>query len=265
MNNIALFTDVSLNPRLKLGVGAYIALSASLLVKQSELVSRLKVRRFEDTSSTKLEIQTVLWALEEYQNGSKITGHGKLYLYTDSQCVSGLLKRRPALLTSSFLSQKTNRPLRNALLYRAFYEFHDELDFQVIKVEGHSRARPHNSAHRIFSFLDKEVRKTLRLWMDEFVTAAKGSADKVRNESWCVYVLKCSNNAFYIGLTNNIERRLKEHAQGRGSKFVRSWRRFELVKTVSCKDAGDARSLEHHLKKLTRNKKIEALDLKFDQ
>jgi len=97
--------------------------------------------------------------------------------------------------------------------------------------------------------------------MDEFVAAAKDSADKVHSENWCVYVLKCSNNAFYIGLTNNIERRLKEHEQGRGSKFVRSWRPFELVKTVSCKNAGEARSLEYHLKKLTRNKKIEVLDL----
>jgi ribonuclease HI len=135
------------------------------------------VRRFEDTSSTKLEIQTVLWALEEYQNGSKIPEHGKLYLYSDSQCVLGLLKRRPCLLASGFLSKRTNRSLRNAPLYRAFYEFHDELGFEVIKVEGHSRSRPHDSAHRIFSFVDKEVRKALRLWMDEFAEVAKDSAE----------------------------------------------------------------------------------------
>jgi predicted GIY-YIG superfamily endonuclease/ribonuclease HI len=261
MNDIALFTDVSLNPGLKLGVGAYIAIPASFLIERSEVAARLKVQRFEDTSSTKLEIQTVLWALEEYRTGPKIPGHGKLYLYSDSQCISGLLKRRPGLLAGSFLSQKTNRPLRNAPLYRAFYEFHDELGFEVIKVAGHSRPLPRDRAHRIFSFVDKEVRKTLRLWMAESAAAVKGSADKVHNENWCVYVLKCSNNAFYIGSTNNIERRLKEHERGEGSKFVRSWRPFELVKTVSCKHAGEARSLEYRLKKLTRNKKIEVLDL----
>ncbi|MGD1075477.1 MAG: GIY-YIG nuclease family protein [Thermodesulfovibrionales bacterium] len=264
MNDIALFTDVSLNPGLKLGVGAYIAFPAPLLIEgieRSEVLSRLKIRRFEDTSSTKLEIQTVLWALKEYRNGSKIAGHGKLCLYTDSQCVSGLLKRRPALLARGFLSRKTSRPLRNAPLYHAFYELHDELGFQVIKVKGHSKGGPQDSAHRIFSFLDNEVRKTFRLWMGEFLAAPRRSVDNVLHENWCVYVLKCSNNAFYIGLTNNIERRLKEHELGRGSKFVRSWRPFELVKTVSCKNAGEARSLEYHLKKLTRNKKIEALDL----
>jgi putative endonuclease len=100
--------------------------------------------------------------------------------------------------------------------------------------------------------------------MAELVSAAKDSADKAHNENWCVYVLKCSNNAFYIGSTNNLERRLEEHEQGRGSKFVRSRRPFELVKTVSRKNAGEARSLEYHLKKLTRAKKIEVLDLDIE-
>jgi predicted GIY-YIG superfamily endonuclease/ribonuclease HI len=261
MNEIALFTDVSLNPELKLGVGAYLALPASLLIERSEVVDRLKVRRFEDTSSTKLEIQTVLWALEEYRNGSRILEPGKLYLYSDSQCVSGLLKRRPGLFAGGFLSKSTNRPLRNSPLYRAFYEFHDELGFEVIKVEGHSRSRSHDSVHRIFSFVDKEARKALRLWMEEFVEGAKDPADEVHNENWCVYVLKCSNNSYYIGLTNNLDRRLAEHERGRGSKFVRSWRPFELVKTITCRNAGEARSLENHLKRLTRSKKIEVLDL----
>jgi ribonuclease HI len=261
MNDIALFTDVSVDPGLKLGVGAYIALPASLRIEKSEVAARLNVRRFEDTSSAKLEIQTVLWALEEYQRGSRIPGHGKLLLYTDSRCVSGLLKRRPGLLARGFLSRGTNRPLRNAPLYRAFYEFHDELGFEVIKVEGHSRSGHRDGAHLIFSFVDREVRKSLRLWMAEFAAAAKDLGDNARHENWCVYVLKCSNDAFYIGSTNNLERRLKEHGQGRGSKFVRSWRPFELAKTISCKNAGEARSLECHLKRLTRNKKIEVLDL----
>jgi predicted GIY-YIG superfamily endonuclease len=265
LNDIALFTDVSLNPELKLGVGAYVAVPGSFLqasfrtIERSEVADRLKVRRFEGTSSTKLEVQTVLWALEEYRT-SKVPEHGKLRLYTDSQCVSGLLKRRLPLSAGGFLSKRTDRPLRNAPLYRAFYEFHDELGFEVIKVEGHSASRLHDTAHRIFSFVDKEVRKALKLWMDEFSQVPIDTAHKTDGD-WCVYVLKCLNNSLYIGLTNNLERRLKEHERGRGSKFVRSWRPFELVKTISCKDAGEARRLEYYLKGLTRRKKIEVLDL----
>jgi len=265
MNDIALFTDVSLDPGQKLGVGAYLVLPASLLIEKSEVIDRIKVRRFEDTSSTKLEIQTILWALEEYRNSPKIPGPGKLYLYTDSQCVAGLLKRRPGLLARDFLSKRTDQPLRNSTLYRAFYEFHDELGFEVIKVKGHSPTRHKDSAQRVFSFVDKEARKALRLWTDEFADAVKDPEDKVHNESWCVYVLKCSNNYFYIGMTNDLERRLKEHDRGKGSKIVRSWRPFELIKTIHCKNAGEARSLEYDLKRLTRKKKIEVLELQMSR
>ncbi len=261
MNDIALFSDVSLAPGNKFGVGAYVVLPASLLIEKSELAGMVKVRRFEDTSSTKLELQTVLWALQEYRKSPKISGPGKLYLYSDSQCVSGLLKRRAGLLARDFLSKRSNLPLRNAALYRAFYEFHDELGFEVIKVKGHSRTGLNDNAHRIFSFVDKKVRKALRLWTDEYAGAAKDPPKKGHNEGWCVYVLTCSNNYFYIGMTNNLERRLKEHEHGRGSKFVRSWRPFSLIKTIHCKNAGEARSLEYHLKKLTRSKKIEVLGL----
>ncbi|MBI5666012.1 MAG: GIY-YIG nuclease family protein [Nitrospirae bacterium] len=87
---------------------------------------------------------------------------------------------------------------------------------------------------------------------------------KSKDENWCVYVLKCRNNYLYIGLTNNIDRRLKEHERGTGSKFVRSWRPFELVKTIPCKNAKQARSLEYNLKKLKRSRKIEVLDLEIE-
>jgi len=43
------------------------------------------------------------------------------------------------------------------------------------------------------------------------------------NNNWYVYVLKCRNNYLYVGVTNNLERRLKEHEKGTGSKFVRAF------------------------------------------
>ena len=79
--------------------------------------------------------------------------------------------------------------------------------------------------------------------------------------TWCVYVLKCRNNYLYIGITNNIERRLTEHDQGKGSKFVRSRRPFELLKTIPCSNVREAKSLEYRLKKMQRRRKIEVLDL----
>lgn len=82
-----------------------------------------------------------------------------------------------------------------------------------------------------------------------------------KNKQWCVYVLKCRNNYLYVGITNNIDKRLNEHESGSGSKFVRSWRPFELVKTIFCENRSEALKLEYALKRLKRNKKIEMLDL----
>lgn len=168
---MALFTDSSLNPNNKAGVGACLIVSGSFLdrppsdVKAFELAGLLKVKRFEETSSAALEIRTVLWALEEYK---KIFARmEKLQVYSDSKCVSDLLKRRPGLEAKGFFSGSTNRLLNNAALYRKFYKFHDELAFEVIKVKGHSPSSSRDTIERIFSFVDKETRKKLGLWMEE--------------------------------------------------------------------------------------------------
>ena len=174
MNRYALFTDVSLNPSLKLGFGAYLVIPSSFLeipperIIRSELVEQIKLRRFEVTSSTKLEVQTLLWALEDFQKESSGSRFGTLDVYSDSQCVTGLQRRRSQLEMNGFCSKGTKRILKNACLYRKFYEFRDTLGFEVIKVVGHSRSCSHDSIHRIFSFVDKEARKALKICMKEF-------------------------------------------------------------------------------------------------
>jgi ribonuclease HI len=164
----ALFTDVSLNPRHKLGMGACLVVPAVFLerppecIERSEIAQQVVVRRFEETSSTKLEVQTVIWALDEYRNSPAASGPEKLCIYTDSQCVAGLLRRRPRLEHTNFLSARTHCPIRNAALYRTFYELLDELGFDVIKVSGHTRTSSRNTVEYVFSIVDKEVRKALK-------------------------------------------------------------------------------------------------------
>lgn len=172
MNRFALFTDVSLNPRLKFAVGGYLIVPASFLsvtaksIEKSEITKRLVLRRFEGSSSASLELETALWALENYQNTLKSSSSGKLLVYTDSQCVAGLLKRRAGLEANRFLSSKTNLLLKNASLYRTFYEIHDELGFEVTKVKGHTRSCSRDTVDCIFSLIDREARKALKLWIN---------------------------------------------------------------------------------------------------
>ena len=173
MDTLALFTDVSLNPQLKIGVGAYFLTPTSFLnrepdkIEKSTIVDQLVLKRFNDTSSTKLEVQTVLWALDEMRTNIKAPKSAKLNIYTDSQCITGLLKRRTRLETNDFLTRDNNRLLKNAILYREFYQFYDEIGFGIIKVAGHVRSASQDTVHRIFSYVDRKVRKELKLWVNE--------------------------------------------------------------------------------------------------
>ncbi|MBU0755669.1 MAG: ribonuclease H, partial [Planctomycetes bacterium] len=64
MDELILLTDGSVNARSKIGYGAYLAVS-EVGLSLDLLKRRVKVRRFEHTSSTKLELQILLWALSE--------------------------------------------------------------------------------------------------------------------------------------------------------------------------------------------------------
>lgn len=79
--------------------------------------------------------------------------------------------------------------------------------------------------------------------------------------AWCVYALICRGNYIYVGVTNNLERRLKQHEDGKGSKFVRSRRPFELAKVIWYESGKEARKIEYSLKRMRRPEKIKALGI----
>ncbi len=173
MNNFALFTDVSLDPRQRRGVGASLLVPVSFLyvqpgnITRDDVAVRLKVRRFENTSSTRIEIQTVVWALDEIQKTNPKHSQMTLQVYTDSQCVAGLPGRRPKLISCGFISKKTGQALRNADFYRAFYKCYDRIEFTIIKIAGHVRASSRDTVHHVFAYVDQEARKALKCWVRE--------------------------------------------------------------------------------------------------
>jgi ribonuclease HI len=173
MNGFALFTDVSVNPQRKLGVGGYLLVPVSFLenephdIEQGAVSARLKFKRFAETSSSRLEVQTVLWALDELREVLSGSAPGSLWMYTDSQCVAGLMGRRAGLINRDFAVRRSGRELAHAPLYRAFYAAYDQFGFRLVKVPAHTRASDHDTVQRIFSYVDREVRKALALWMGE--------------------------------------------------------------------------------------------------
>ena len=79
-------------------------------------------------------------------------------------------------------------------------------------------------------------------------------------KNWSVYLLRCSDNSLYCGVSNNIAKRIAEHNSGLGAKYTRSHRPVVLVVTSRDMSKGDAFKLEHHIKKLPADKKIAELE-----
>ena len=74
---------------------------------------------------------------------------------------------------------------------------------------------------------------------------------------WVVYLLRCADGTLYCGITNNIERRLKQHngIQSGGAKYTRSRRPVELIAMLEQEDRGAASRLEKQIQSLPRLKK----------
>ncbi|RJQ27819.1 GIY-YIG nuclease family protein [Candidatus Parcubacteria bacterium] len=75
--------------------------------------------------------------------------------------------------------------------------------------------------------------------------------------SYFVYILRTSSNTLYIGQTNNLEKRVKEHKAktSKSSRYVRSFPSFELVYLETYSTRKEAMQREHQLKNWTKAKK----------
>ena len=75
-----------------------------------------------------------------------------------------------------------------------------------------------------------------------------------------LYILKCSDGSLYTGITNNLERRMKEHNfSGLGAKYTRSRRPVELVCSKKFRNRSAALKEERKVKKLSRKEKLETI------
>ena len=77
MNKLLLFTDVSVNPKKNIGVGAYYLANNSIMellpedINKDNILRAIQYFEFEDTSSTKLEVQIAITALSEISQSIK--------------------------------------------------------------------------------------------------------------------------------------------------------------------------------------------------
>lgn len=69
------------------------------------------------------------------------------------------------------------------------------------------------------------------------------------------YLLKCSDGTYYCGWTDSLEKRLKAHNSGKGSKYTRARLPVELVYYEEFETKQEAMSREWHIKRLSRSEK----------
>jgi len=153
-NSIKLFCDGSVNPQKKIGFGSYF-----LYCNQDTIESvkkNIKTKKFEDTSSTKLELEVLLWALEDKELIGK-----DIIVYTDCQNILGLENRREKIEVNNYKTS-SGKILKNHILYKEFYKKIDEVECTFIKVKGHKPSQKKDMIDDLFTLVDRGSRDALR-------------------------------------------------------------------------------------------------------
>lgn len=83
--------------------------------------------------------------------------------------------------------------------------------------------------------------------------------------NWRVYMLLCSDDSLYTGITTDIDRRMAQHQNGSGAKYFRGRNVQRLVYLEGGHDRSSASRREVEIKRLhvTDKRKLIALALAF--
>ena len=85
------------------------------------------------------------------------------------------------------------------------------------------------------------------------------------DDFWYVYFLRCSDSSLYCGITNNLQRRLREHnLSKRAAKYTRSRRPVEVVWSREVESRSRALKLEAMLKKKSKSQKERIVEIDSD-
>jgi putative endonuclease len=74
--------------------------------------------------------------------------------------------------------------------------------------------------------------------------------------NWQVYIILCTDNSLYTGITTDMTRRFREHATAQGAKYFRGRRPGEVVYLENGHTRSTASKREAAIKKLLRAEKL---------
>ena len=82
----------------------------------------------------------------------------------------------------------------------------------------------------------------------------------MRDRVYYVYLLASRSRVLYTGITNNLERRVREHRLGEKGGFTQKYRVHRLVHFESFHDARTAIAREKEIKAWRREKKVALIE-----
>lgn len=156
--SLRLFCDGSVHPQSHVGFGAYFIMKNDTHLTLNA-TPNIHLKKFTQTSSTRLELEVLLWALND-----KLLQDTPVEIFTDCQNILNLKQRREKLEQNHFKSSK-GKLLKNHLLYKEFYALTDILECQFIKVKGHKASDKKGEIDKLFNLVDKSSRKALRSYL----------------------------------------------------------------------------------------------------
>lgn len=80
-----------------------------------------------------------------------------------------------------------------------------------------------------------------------------------------MYILKCSDNSYYVGSTTNLTLRIEEHNHGEGAEYTKRRLPVELVYFEECKNIKDAFLREKQVQGWSRKKREALINKEYNK
>ncbi len=76
---------------------------------------------------------------------------------------------------------------------------------------------------------------------------------------WHIYLVECGDGTLYTGIATDVERRFRDHLSGKGARYTKSRKAIRLVASCPVGSRSEALRAEIAVKRLPREKKVEAV------
>ena len=78
----------------------------------------------------------------------------------------------------------------------------------------------------------------------------------METHTWFLYVLRCTDDTLYTGVTTDLARRVAQHNTGRGARYTAGRRPVTLLAAWGFPDRGAAQRAEARFRRLPRSRKL---------